>query len=181
MLAVTRHVHYARHFTLLACIAALLIVTSRWRASPGAAYSFAIYGALHASVLAASLRDRQPLVRQILFVAIAALVCMLTARLGLFGMRFAGKLPSFAGPVLLLAAVSGVGALGYGLLIRLFWIRDLSLHVFGITAIFCILAECAALIVGNHYQVLGGLWLAIPWWFAFSAGLCYYEHRRSRR
>ena len=127
MLAVTRHVHYARHFTLLVCIAALLIVTSRWRVSPGAAYSFAIYGALHASVLAASLRDRQPLVRQILFVAIAALLCMLTARLGLYGMRFAGKLPSFAGPWLLLAAVSGVGALSYGILIRRFWIRDLSL------------------------------------------------------
>ena len=181
MLAVTRHLHYARHFTLLVCIAVLLIATSRWRASPGAAYSFAIYGALHASLLAASLRVRQPLGRQILFVASAALVCMLIARLGLYGMRFAGKLPGFAGPLLLLGVVSGLGALGYGMLIRQFWIRDLSLDAFGITAFFCILAECAALIVGNYWEVLGGLWLAIPWWLAFSAGLYFYEQRRSRR
>jgi hypothetical protein len=181
MLAVTRHLHYTRHFTLLVCVAALLIVTSRWRASPGAAYAFAIYGALHASLLAASLRDRQPLGLQILFVAIAALVCMLIARLGLYGIRVAGRLSGIAGPLLLLGVLSGVGALGYGILIRQFWIRDLSLDAFGITAFFCVLAVCAALIVGNHYQVLGGLWLAIPWWFAFSAGLCYYENRRSRR
>jgi hypothetical protein len=175
------HLHYARHFTLLVCIAALLIVTSRWRIFPGAAYSFAIYGALHASALAASLRVRQPLGRQMLFVASAALLCMLSARLGLYGMRFAGKLPGFAGPLLLLSAVSGVGAIGYGMLIRQFWIRDLSLEAFSITAFFCILAACAGLIVGNHYRVLGGLWLAIPWWFAFSAGLCHYQQRRSRR
>ena len=178
---VDARVHYARHFTLLVSIAALLIVTSRWRATPGPIHAFAIYGALHASLLAASLRDRQALGRQLLFVAIAALVCMLTARLGLYGMRFAGRLPSVSGPLLLIGVVSGVGALGYAILIRRFWIRDLSLYAFGITATFCILAACAALIVGNHYQVLGGLWLAIPWWFAFSAGLCYYELRRSRR
>jgi hypothetical protein len=181
MPAVTRHLYYVRHFTLLVCLAAALIVTSRWRASPGAANSFAIYGALHASVLAASLRDRQPLGRQILFVAIAALVCMLIARLGLYGMRFAGRLPGFAGPLLLLGVLSGAGALGYTILIRRFWIRDLSPDAVGITAFFCILAGCAALTVANRYQLLGGLWLAIPWWFAFSAGLCYDEHRRSRR
>jgi hypothetical protein len=175
MSAVKGHLHYARHFMVLFACAALLAAVSPWRIAPGADSAFALYGALHASAIAVSLRVAQPLWRKLLFVAIAAVLSMLTQRLGLSGVQFVGELPGLLGPLALLTLSSGIGAFAYGALIRGFGIYRYRLGALAVTALFCMAATCVAFIAAGRFHVLGGLWVAIPWWFAFSGGLWYYD------
>ena len=53
-----------RHFGVLACMAAALILFGRWR-SMGPLAAFAVYGALHALAIVVSLRNPQPLSRKL--------------------------------------------------------------------------------------------------------------------
>jgi hypothetical protein len=170
--------NYARHFTLLACIAALLAVVGPSRVSSRPEFAFALYGALHAFAVVVSLRSIEPLWRRILFIAVAALLCTATVRLGLYGVRFAGKLPDLAGPLALLGILSAEGALAYGILIRRLLKYPLALDALAMTSLVCVLATLAAFAAATHFQVRNGLWVAVPWWFAFSACLWYYGDRR---
>jgi hypothetical protein len=169
--------HYARHFTLLVCIAALLAVIGPSRVAARADSAFALYGALHAFALVVSLRSPKPLWRRILFIAVAALLCAATVRLGFYGVRFAAKLPGSEGPPILLGILSALGALAYGILIRRFLEYPLALDALAITSLACMSATLAAFAAATHFQVRNGLWVAVPWWFAFSACLWYYGDR----
>jgi hypothetical protein len=170
--------HYARHFTLLICIAALLAIIGASRAISRADSAFALYGALHAFALVVSLRSPKPLWRQVLFIFVAALLCAATVHLGFYGMRFAGKLPAPVGPLTLLGILSALGALGYGILIRQFLKYSLALDALAITSLVCVPVTLAAFAAATHFQARNGLWVAVPWWFAFSACLWYYGDRR---
>jgi hypothetical protein len=175
MPAVKGHLHYARHFTVLLCISGLLIVIGPARLAAGPQSAFALYGALHASAVAVSVRARQPLRRQMLFISTAALLSMLTADLGLYGARFIGTLPWLSGPSVPLILASAIGAIAYGTLISKLKVHDFKLSALATAALVCALTTFLAFIAGSHYQVLGGLWLAIPWWLAFSVCLWYYD------
>jgi hypothetical protein len=170
--------HYARHFTLLACIAALLAIIGPSRVATRADSAFALYGALHAFALVVSLRSHKPLWRQILFIAVAGLLCAAMVRLGFYGARVAGKLPDPEGPLTLVGILSALGALAYGILIRQFLKHPLALDALAITSLACMSATLAAFAAAAHFQVRNGLWVAVPWWFAFSACLWYYGDRR---
>ena len=166
-----------RHFTLLVCLVALLIATRRWRIAPTPVAAFAVYGALHAAALAASLRAPSPLPRQLLFVASAAALCFATASLGLRGVRFIGALPGLLGPLALLGLTAGAGAFAYGVLIGKFWQPGFSPGTLAAIAALCTLTVSGAFLICEAAHALGGLWLAVPWWFAFSGGLWYHERR----
>jgi hypothetical protein len=176
--------HYARHFTLLACITALLAVIGSSHVISRVDSAFALYGALHAFALVVSIRSLEsppslkPLWRRILFVAAAALLCTATVRLGFYGARFAGKLFGSEGPLALLGIVSALGALAYGILIRQFLKYPLALDALTITSLACMSATLATFAAAAHFQVRNTLWVAVPWWFAFSACLWYYGDRR---
>ena len=60
-----------------------------WRGQFGIAAQFALFGALHAAALVLSVRACAGMAagRRLLFVALAALLALATARLGLFGLR----------------------------------------------------------------------------------------------
>jgi hypothetical protein len=165
-------IDYPRHFALLSAFAALLLVASPWRA-PGVYFEFALYGALHAAALVLNLRPRRPVWRQGTFVALAALLCTLIGRLGLYGLRF--------GPLPTLASSAAAGAVAYGMLIRIFLAYALPAAALAKIALGCLVATLAAFIGGASYPVLGGLWLAVAWWLAFSGGLWYEDHRRRQR
>jgi hypothetical protein len=167
--------YYGRHFMLIGGIAAVLAATSSWRPSQGAAVSCGLYGALHASTLAVSLRAPQPLRRKLLFVAIAASLSMLSVTMGLYGGRFIGTLPGMVGPYVLLALVSGFGAASYAVLVRRFWIADLPLRALVSITLGCVLVTLAVLMSGIPLKTVGSLWFAVFWWFAFSAGLWHHE------
>jgi hypothetical protein len=171
------HLLYARHFLLIAGFSVLLGVMTRLRLSMDLFAAFALYGALHASALVLALRTRQPLWRCGLFIALAAGLSAMTYRAGLFaGQRF-GTLGNIA-----LYAVFGLsamaGAVTYGILIRRIGIFELTSRELVLISCGCALAADVAYATLAQFPVLGRGWLAVLWWFAFSAGLWHCDRRR---
>jgi hypothetical protein len=166
--------YYARHFGLLACVAAVLAATRPWSPATGVVATFGIYGAVHASTLAVTLRARPPAGRRARFVAIAASLSMLSAALGLCASHFIGGSMGRAQPALLLAVSSGIGAATYASLIRRFFGAHLTLSAIVTVVLGCVVATLAVLLSGIYLKG-GGLWVAISWWFALSLGLWCYD------
>lgn len=174
-LAVNGRFNYRRHFALLSSVAVLLAVTHRWRAPPSAASEFALYGALHAATLVLCLRSSPSIARQILFVAGAAVLATAVVRCAFFAMGFVAGLPGATGPLALLMTASGAGALTYLWAVRITWGFTAARGASWGLPFACAFTAGAAFVVTNHYHALSGLWLAIPWWGAFSAALCLYD------
>ena len=168
--------HYTRHVGLVACLAAVLIATSRWSPAVGLVATFGIYGALHASMLAVTLRRRQPTGRLLRFVAIAALLSMLSVALCLCAHRFSGGSKGMARPALLLTLASGFGAATYASLIRRFFAAHLTLPAIVTMVLGCVVATLAVLSSGI-YQKGGALSVAVSWWMALSLGLWWHDGR----
>jgi hypothetical protein len=173
-------VNYTRHFGLLACLAALLAATRGCRPAIGVVATFGIYGALHASMLAVTLRARQPAWRRLRFVVVAASLSMLNVSLCLCASRFMGGSMRMAQAALLLSLSSGIGAATYASLIRRFFGAQLTLSAIVTVMLGCIVATLAVLLSGIYLQG-GGLWVAVSWWFALSLGLWLCDGRSTVR
>jgi len=166
---------FARHFSLLGCMVAVLSITSAWRPAFGAVAGFGVYGALHSAAVALTWRRHEPGWRWPLFVGIAVSLSMMSGALSLYATRHSAGLASL-GPALPLALASGVGAVGYALLFRWLGARwRLSAYV--LFPVACILATSAVLATGA-YRHGGSLWFAAAWWLAFSAVLWFSDGRR---
>jgi hypothetical protein len=168
------------HFALLSA-ATLLVVASPWRIAPGLGAEFALFGACHACSVGVSVQPRAAPFRQVLFVAAAALLSLLTARCGFYGIQVAAKLYPIAAPLVILVAMAVLGALAYATLIRRALDYPMPPGSPAPIAAACAIVTIAAYSVCRHYRVFGGTWLAIPWWFAFSLSLKVQEHRRPGR
>jgi hypothetical protein len=169
-------IRYARHFGLLACVALLLGATRRWNPSLSVVATFGIYGALHASVLAFTLRGRQSAGRRMRFVATAASLSMLSVVLSLCANRFIGASTGMARSAFLLSMSSGTGAATYAILIRRSFGAHLTMSAIVAIVLGCVAATLAVLFSGIYLQG-GGLWVAVSWWFAMSLGLWFYDGR----
>jgi hypothetical protein len=172
--------YYARHFCLLACLAAVLAATRGWSPAIGVVATYGIYGALHASTIAVTLRARPPAGRSLWFVVIAASLSMLSVAFGLGASRFIGGSMGMAQTALLLSTSSGIGAATYATLIRRFFGAHLTLSAIVTVVLGCIAATLAVLVSGIYLKG-GGLWVAVSWWFAMSLGLWVHDGRRERR
>jgi hypothetical protein len=172
--------YYTRHFSLLACLAAVLAATRGWSPAIGVVATFGIYGALHASTLAVTLRARPPAGRRLRFVVIAASLSMLSVALGVCASRFIGGSMGLPQTALPLCLSSGMGAATYASLIRRFFGAQLAPAAIVTVALGCIAATLAVLVSGIYLQG-GGLWVAVSWWFAMSLGLWVHDGRRERR
>ena len=168
--------YYARHFCLLACVAAVLVATRGWNPAIGVVATFGIYGALHASTLAVTLRARPPAGRRLLFVAIASSLSMLSVALGLCASRLIGGSTGMAQSALLLSLSSGIGAATYAILIRRFFAAHLAPSAIAAIVLGCIVATLAVLVSGIYLKG-AGLWVAVSWWCAFSLGLWVHDGR----
>ena len=167
--------NHARHVVLLGSLAAALIIAGP-RAGSGIALDFALFGVLHASVLALSVvtGDGISPLRRTGFVAASALVAWIVARLALLGWRAAGGLGGSATPFVLVAAASALGALAYALSIRLFlakrpWAGASGMKWLGAAAFGSATAAMAGLGLARTFHGAALSWLAIPWWLAFSS------------
>jgi hypothetical protein len=166
---------YPRHFLLLACFTLLLVVMSRLHPSTNLSASFALYGALHASALVLALRARQPIWRSCLFIAMAASLSVITLRIGIFGRQLSEALPGNIGVYTVFGFSAGIGAVTYGILIRLFGAYKLTAASLAAISVACMLASLLALGTLSYIRFLGLWWLAVPWWYAFSGGLWYFD------
>jgi hypothetical protein len=165
--------HYARHFGLLMAAAALLAATGRWRPA-GAVSSVGIYGAVHASVIVGTLRAAEPPLKRVLFVAGAVCLAMLSVLLALATARFSAVMPRLGKPLLLLTVAAAAGAVSYAGLIKGFWMGRLPARAIAILPVGCVASTLLVFTLLDHASA-GGLWLAAPWWLAFSAGLWFYD------
>jgi hypothetical protein len=170
---------YARHFALLAGFSVVVAVMTRLHLLTDLSVCFALYGALHASALVLAIRTSQSHWRRCLFVAIAAALSVMALRIGLLGGHLAGTLPGNAVLYVVLGFSAVIGALAYGVLIRLFGLVELTVGGLALIAVGCMMAAFVALFTLAHSHSLGRWWLAVLWWYAFSSGLWFCDRRQN--
>jgi hypothetical protein len=170
------HFRYSRHFLVLSFFAAVLAAPVA-RPRLGIALTFGMYGALHSLALMVSSRARLEPTAKFLFVVCAAVLSASSAAMTLYGARFLEWAPSTASPALLLAMSSGIGALTYAWLIRRFWIAELQYGAIAAIGVVCVAASLLVLATEALPRTSNGLWIAVPWWFAFSAGLRFCDRK----
>jgi hypothetical protein len=172
------HFLYLRHFLLLTGSSILLGILSRLHFLSDLSVSFALYGALHACALVFALRARHPIGQKYLFIAIAAGLSVLTLRAGVIGIHLTGTLPGNVGLYTVMGFSALMGAVTYGVSIRIFRLYELSPASIAVIAVGCTLATYIAAYTLAHSQFLGRWWLAVLWWYAFSGGLWYCDRRQ---
>jgi hypothetical protein len=170
------HFNYARHFGVLGAATVALLLLQYWNLlSDSLLASFAINGALHALSLSLALRSPQSILRKLAFIAIAAALSVFTMYVGIIGLVLFAVVPGNERLYLVLGLCSLTGAITYGSLIRMFWIRKFSPRCILAMAFLCLLATSLAFFVRAYSEALGGWWLAAVWWFAFSCGLWFFD------
>jgi hypothetical protein len=170
------HFNYARHFSVLGAASVLLFLLQYWAPlSDSLLASFAINGALHALSLSLALRAARSNPRKLAFIALAAALSVFTMYVGIIGLVLFAVVPGNERLYMVLGLCSLTGAITYGSLIRLFWIRKFSSRSILGMAFLCLLATSLAFFIRAHFQALGGWWLAAVWWFAFSGGLWFFD------
>jgi hypothetical protein len=171
-------VDYARHFGLLALLCAGFAIAPK-HAGLGIGAQFALFGALHAAALVLSIRPAAGCVpaRRILIVALAAVLALGNARLGLLGLQAASQVVGPFGPLAVVAACAALGALAYALLISASMER-IECAALAAISLGCAAATASSFAVARAVHGAGVLWLVIPWWLAFSALLWHAGHRK---
>jgi hypothetical protein len=173
------HLLYLRHFVCLTCFSALAWLATHLTLASNVALSFALYGGLHASALVVALRAPQPRWRVGLFIGAAAAISMLNLRAGLLALQLLGSLPGNFRLYAALGFAAMLGALTYGILIRQLKICPLPVRALALISLGCIAAAYVGFFTLAHAHALGRWWLAVLWWYAFSAGLWYFDRRPS--
>jgi hypothetical protein len=169
-------INYARHFGALGAATVLLILLDHWDLlGDSLLASFAINGALHALSISITLRSRESILRKLMFIAVAAALSVFTMYVGIIGLVLLAVVPGNERLYMVLGLCSLTGAITYGSLMKIFWIRKLSPRRILAIACLCLPATSLAFFVKAHFQALGGWWLTAVWWFAFSGGLWFFD------
>jgi hypothetical protein len=175
------HFYYPRHFSVLAAATVILFLLGHWSLlNDSLIVTFALNGAMHASALVLALRAPQKILRKLAFVAIAVILSILTLYVGILGLVLFAVLPGNERLYVVLGVCSLSGAITYGSLIRIFWVRNFSSRLILAMSVLCMLATSLAFFARTYADFLGGWWLAAVWWLAFSGGLWYLDTRSDR-
>jgi hypothetical protein len=175
------HFLYSRHFLLLTVCGAFMALLGMWFPIANLPLAFAIYGTIHAAALMLSARKNLSARAKILFIAVAAGLCVMTVRAGLLGTRLSGAIPGTLGLYCLLGLSTMIGSVAYGMAIRLFALAALTFLAIASISAACALATVTAAVAAGHVGHLGPWELAVPWWYVFSYGLWYFDRPRSRQ
>jgi len=170
------HFNYTRHFSVLGAATVVLLLLQYWGLlSDWLLASFALNGALHALSLSLALRSPQGIARKLAFIALAAALSVFTMYVGIVGLVLFAVVPGNERLYMVLGLCSLSGAITYGSLIRMFWVRKFSPRCILAMAFVCVLATALGFFIRSYSEALGGWWLASVWWFAFSGGLCFFD------
>ncbi len=175
------HFLYSRHFACLTCFTVLLGLTAHLPLAANVPLSFALYGALHAAALSFALRARHPPWRLALFIGAAGALSVLTLRAGLIALQSLGGLCGNARRYAALGFAAMIGAQAYGLLIRQLKMHPMPARVLSLISLGCVAAAYVGFFALTRGLAPGRWWLAVLWWYAFSAGLWYFDRRPSCR
>jgi hypothetical protein len=142
-------------------------------------------GALHATSIVVSLRDRRvagPIIA-LCFITLATVWSAATPILGLWGSIFWAPVYDFLrrnqlGALSIFLTGSAIGASGYWLLVRQFWLKSLRRADWLRTVALCVAAtslSAVALDMLNPSVDILSPTITIAWWFAFSISLYWSE------
>jgi hypothetical protein len=192
-------IRYKRHFQILILAAVTLLLSSRSSildyvpaGNARFVYLFALIGALHATSLVVSLRHGivAPQIAFVVLAAVWSVVTIILASLVVTPVLDIIPWDSLRFFSLLLLA-SALGASGYWLLVRWFWLKSLQFSDFVVTVALCM----AATLLGWGAMMLTsllpwgqrmpttmakdieGLIPTVAWWAAFSGSLYWSELR----
>jgi hypothetical protein len=172
------HLHYDRHFGLLAAAAVIIFFLAHWNLLHDSLIgTFSLNGALHASALVFTLRAPGSLTRKAVFIAAAIALSVLTLYVGIIGLVLFAVLPGTEQLYVVLGVCALSGAITYGSAIRLCWMRKLSSRSILAMSASCVVTTSLAFFARTYAEWLGSWWLAAAWWFAFSGGLWYFDIR----
>jgi hypothetical protein len=195
-----RSIRYSRHFSLLLVAAFILWLAKDvhfpvWFSNFNS-FHYGLMGVLYATALVVSLRDRKANrpISAFCFIALAAVWSAATPILGLWGSivwtpiywtPLAEILGSSGfGFILIYVTGSAIGAAGYWLLVRLFWLKSLRradcLRAVALCVVATVLSFAVAQLLPQgldrtHSADLTDLILTVAWWFAFSLSLYWSE------
>lgn len=169
---------YARHFGLLTVGIVVVAGTGSWRPAMGLMASYGVYGALHATLLAVSVREAGSRWHRPCFVAAGALLCMLNVALTLRLALMLNGVGSMGG-ALLLAAAAGGGAAAYTVLFGRFFAIHVAPRTVMSIALGCS-AATLAVFVSPWRASAGGFAVAAAWWIALSTGLWWHDAVRRK-
>ena len=162
---------YPRHFILLAAAMVVLACLSRFPIYESAVFASASNGALHAVTLTASLRASARFVRKLLFVAIASALSVMSLYVGIIALVALSMLPDSERLPAVIAIGAVSGAITYGSLVRMFWMRSIRPRVILNMAMICGVATLAGYIAKLKFDWAGMWWIAAIWWLTFSLAL----------
>lgn len=127
-------------------------------------------GALHAGTLILSLRGAASLRRKLLFVAITAALSIMSLYIGVIALVALAVLPDSERLPAVVAIAAMTGAITYGSLVRIFWLRGVKPRAILGVATMCAVTTVAGYILKSKFELSGMWWLAVIWWLTFSIG-----------
>ena len=182
-----RRIRYERHFPALILAGIILWFVLIFDTFPTGidrlGFYFGLIGALHATSLVISLRDRRGAAAKIAFLALAAILSVVTP----FSMIVPAWMTSHLTMLgesgrffLSLSLASAFGASGYWLLVKLFWWKSLKMVDLVMTVAMCASATCLSWVGAGMLMPgpcppcradLRDVLPTVAWWAAFSLSL----------
>jgi hypothetical protein len=190
-------IRYGIHFTALAVASVIFWLVKdlypRYLSSNFDFFHYALMGALHATSIVVSLRDRRAPRHALGFITLATVLSAWTPLMGLMGaivwIPFAHILrENQLGTDAILVTGSAIGASGYWLLVQQFWLKSLRRADWLRAVALCVTATLLAGLALHRFDgFVGGVSkinpdiispiLTVGWWFAFSISLYWSEVR----
>jgi hypothetical protein len=166
--------NFKRHFLLLGGAIIVLGCLSLLPLYEHALFASGVNGALHALTLVAALQAAATALRKSMFVLIAAALSILTLYVGIISLVALSILPDAQRLPAVIAIGSLCGAITYGSLVRIFWVRGIrSRVILGLAAV-CAGATLIGYVLKLRFDLPGLWWLAAIWWLAFSLCLKFF-------
>lgn len=182
-------IRYRLHFVALT-VAAVVFLLAKDLAFPYWIsnfdfFQYGLMGALHATCIVVSLRDRtvgRPIIA-LCFIVLATVWSAATPILGLWGSIFWAPFSDLLrrnhlGVLSILLAGSAIGASGYWLLVRQFWLKSLRradwLRTVALCVVGTLLSAVAVDALNPSTEIFSPI-ITIAWWFAFSISLYWSE------
>ena len=166
--------NFRQHFILLSVAIIVLAGLSFLPLYDNPLFACAANGILHATSVVASLRTPTTTMRRVLFVALAAGLSIMSLYVGIIALVALSILPDSQRLPAVVVIASMCGAITYGSLVRIFWVRGIRPRVILGLAAVCSGATLIGYIVKLRFDWSGTWWLAAIWWLAFSLCLKFF-------
>jgi hypothetical protein len=166
--------NFRLHFILLSIAIIVLAGLSFLPLYDDPLFACAAHGVLHATTVVTSLRASTTALRRVLFVALAAGLSIMALYVGIIALVALSILPDSQRLPAVVVIASMCGAITYGSLVRIFWVRGMRPRVILGLAAVCSGATLIGYILKLRFDWSGTWWLAAIWWLTFSLCLKFF-------